>query len=437
MQDAFFELADDLMRRIGAGEVLLAGFSGERSDFVRFNRALVRQAGSVEQRWLRLELIRGMRHASGACVLTGSAETDRARAADVLAQLRQCVDSVPEDPYLMYNAQPRNTHQVRPSALPESRAIAEAVLSAGAGTDLVGILACGEVLAGFANSLGQRNWFQTASFHIDWCLYHAGDKAVKTTFAGDRWDDTEFQRTAAAAREQLAMVALPPKNIPPGRYRAYLAPAALREIMSLLCWGGFSVKAHRTMTSSLVRMTAEQVRLAPSVTLREHGASGLVPLFYSGGYVRPPVVAIIEKGQFRQALCSPRSAKEYGLEPNGPEYPQALEMDGGDLPSSETLQALDTGVYIGNLWYLNYSDRPACRITGMTRFATFWVEHGRIVAPINVMRFDDTIYRMLGEKLARLTSECELLPDNDTYGGRSTDYMRLPGALVEEISFTL
>ena len=54
---------------------------------------------------------------------------------------------------------------------------------------------------------------------------------------------------------------------------------------------------------------------------------------------------------------------------------------------------MGTGVYIGNLGYLNYSDRTAGRMTGMTRFATFWVEDGQVVAPLNVMRFDDTILR--------------------------------------------
>ena len=36
----------------------------------------------------------------------------------------------------------------------------------------------------------------------------------------------------------------------------------------------------------------------------------------------------------------------------------------------------------------------------MTRFATFWVEDGVIQSPLEVMRFDETIYRMLGENLA-------------------------------------
>ena len=82
-------------------------------------------------------------------------------------------------------------------------------------------------------------------------------------------------------------------------------------------------------------------------------------------------------------------------------------MAGGELAAADALAALGTGLYVGNLWYLNYSDRPACRMTGMTRFATFWVEDGRIVAPVDVLRFDDTIYRMLGENLEALTRETE------------------------------
>jgi predicted Zn-dependent protease len=73
----------------------------------------------------------------------------------------------------------------------------------------------------------------------------------------------------------------------------------------------------------------------------------------------------------------------------------------------------------------------------MTRFATFWVEGGRIVAPVNVMRFDDSIYRMLGENLVDLTSERELLPDASTYEERSTGSSRLPGALLRALRFTL
>ena len=129
------------------------------------------------------------------------------------------------------------------------------------------------------------------------------------------------------------------------------------------------------------------------------------------GFVRPARVPLVADGALSGALVSPRTAREFVLEPNGAngaESPEALAMSGGTLAMRDSLAALDTGLAIGNLWYLNYSDRPACRMTGMTRFATFWVENGRVVAPVDVLRFDDTLYRLLGDNLEALTSEREL-----------------------------
>ena len=94
-------------------------------------------------------------------------------------------------------------------------------------------------------------------------------------------------------------------------------------------------------------------------------------------------------------------------------------------------------LYISNLWYLNFSDRSACRTTGMTRFATFWVEGGTIQSPLEVMRFDETLFSMLGEKLVGLTRERELLLDPGTYEQRSTRSAHLPGALVDDFTLTL
>jgi predicted Zn-dependent protease len=76
-------------------------------------------------------------------------------------------------------------------------------------------------------------------------------------------------------------------------------------------------------------------------------------------------------------------------------------------------------------------------MTGMTRFACFWVEHGRIVAPIGVMRFDDSLLRMFGEGLVALTQDAQLVPDSSTYGERALRSITAPGALVDGFRFTL
>jgi predicted Zn-dependent protease len=178
----------------------------------------------------------------------------------------------------------------------------------------------------------------------------------------------------------------------------------------------------------------------PRVAIAEAIAGGVAPAFQGEGYLRPAMTPLIDHGRLVGSLVSPRSAREFALETNGAsghESPVALAMEGGTLAANDALAALGTGIYVGNLHYLNYSDRPACRMTGMTRFATFWVEDGRIVAPIDVLRFDDTAFRMLGENLEALTAETELLLASDTYRERALASMRLPGALLSELTFTL
>jgi len=435
MQQAFYGLIDKLTERVRGNEVLLANFAGEESDFVRFNRSLVRQAGSVHQRGLGLELIDGQRHLSGRCSLTGDETTDRSRADRLLADLRESLPTVPEDPYLFYATEVNNTEQIVANRLPDSGEMTDAVLAAGKGTDLVGILASGGIFRGFGNSLGQRNWFATYSFHFDWSFYHTADKAVKTSYAGFHWDQSTFDTKVVNARQQLARLSLPTMTISPGGYRIYIPPAAMQELMGMLM-RGFSLKAHRTKSTCLLKMVEEGRTLAPSVTIRENTAEGMSPNFQGAGFIKPDSVTMIEAGKLKDTLASPRTAKEYGVKTTGSEFPSSLDLAGGDLDDQDILTKLDTGIFVNQLWYLNYSDRPAARITGMTRFATFWVEGGKIVAPLNVMRFDETIYRIFGDNLIGLTSQRDLLPSSQTYGSRSTSSMRLPGALVDDFTFT-
>jgi len=438
MKDAFFELTDSLNRGLRPGEVLLCALAAERSDFVRFNRARVRQPGSVAQRYLTLRLVRERRQASATLALAGHAEdVERARAA--IARLRDALAQLPEDPWLLLAETPRSTTTERRGALAPPESILQQVIGRANGCDLAGIYAGGTIYRGFANSYGQRNWHQVDSFNLDWSLHLEADKAVKASYAGFAWDETAFAAKLESAKAQLARLATPRRTMAPGEYRAYLTPRALDDVMGLLCWGGFSARARATRQSALLRMV-HGATLAPGVSLEENIESGLAPPFQEEGFVKPPGVTLIGNGRLGDALVSPRSAQEYGLTPNGAgaaESPESLDMAAGELPADDVLGALDTGLYIGNLWYLNYSDRPAGRITGMTRFATFWVEGGRIVAPVAPMRFDDSIYRMLGENVIALTCERELSLDASTYDARSTRSARLPGALLRTLRFTL
>ncbi|MEX5492348.1 TldD/PmbA family protein [Pseudomonas asgharzadehiana] len=435
----FKALVEWLKQAVTDKEQFHLGYAAEASEFVRFNHAKVRQAGQVQQASLNLKLINNGRHADLGITLAGEPELDRQRLAEGLQQLRETLPLLPPDPYLLlnHNAWQSSNEQARP--LPQLAQVLEDISQAAAGVDLVGIYAAGPISRGFASSDGAFGWHQANSFNFDFSLFHANGEAVKASYAGHTWDSAEFAARLQQAREQLVFLDRPLHPLPPGEYRAYLAPAALEEIIGIITWGGFSAQAIASKGSSLQRLYAGEQHLSPLVTVNEQISGSLSQAFSTEGYPRSDVT-LINAGKADGRLVNSRSAAEYGLSANGAssdEATSALQMAAGSLAQADILKQLGTGLYISNLWYLNYSDLPAARLTGMTRFATFWVEDGKIKAPISTMRFDDSVYSLLGSQLEALTAERELLLSASTYGQRNTSSNLLPGALIKRLTLTL
>lgn len=437
MQEYFFELAEFLCGKLQGEEVLLLSLNAETSDFTRLNNKRIRQAGHVRQARVTLELVDGARHASLMRDIQCESENDHAGLLAELRRLRALLAHLPDDPYLNFSREIQNSEHIHQNTLPDAGQAVDAILGHGGELDLTGIWASGTVYRGFANSLGQRNWHSSASFNFDFSCYAHDDKAVKSAYAGFDWDETRLVAKLAAAREQLDVMRRPAKTLRPGAYRAYLAPSAIAELLGLLSWISFDIKSQRTAQSPLYKMIAEDRRLQERVSLFENTARGLAPRFSPQGYMADDKVMLIEQGKHAGCLADGRGAREYDVPVNATEgEPNALEMSAGEL-DGDLLAELDNGIYINNLWYCNFSDPLNCRITGMTRFACFWVENGEIQAPINVMRFDDSLFSMFGDKLAGLTRERELILDPDTYEQRSLRSYLLPGALLDEIKLTL
>lgn len=438
-EDLFNECGHLVERQVRASEELALWFETEDSSFVRFNHGKVRQAGDVNQRMARLELRVGRRRAAELLPISGGKEEDAARMSSCLERLREVLPMLPEDPYLHRPEAPQSTAIRSAAETLDAEWAAEQILREAHGVDLVGILASGTKAAGYVDTRGQRNWYDSRSFHFDFSLYHQADKAVKGCYAGTHFDVASLQHQLEDARLQLDLLRREPVTISPGQYRAYLAPHALFEIMSLLADGAFGARDLSTKQSPLTRLL-HGASLSPLFHVQENSQGGFGPAFNRDGFVRPPAVSLLRGGALDQMLVSARSAGEFGLPCNGAsdaESPESMEVAPGSLRRAEALSSLEEGVWVSNLWYLNYSDRPAGRITGMTRFACFWVEGGRIKAPLNVMRFDDTVYRFLGSELIDLSAERECIFDAHSYGARSTRTALLPGALVNNLTFTL
>jgi predicted Zn-dependent protease len=437
---AFDALAAAVCVADSGDERVTLSLKSEDSDFIRFNRAAVRQATHVSQGYATLAVVSGGRRIDTTLSLTGRLDADTATLRSQRSLLMAQLADVPEDPYLLLPDAVTSSTRDETGELASPAALIDAVADAAQGLDFVGFYAGGPVVRAFADSRGQRHWHRVESFHFDWCLYHAADQAVKTAYAGTHWDADEFARRVATGAQRMVLLAQAPHRLSPGAYRAYFTPTAMVELLGTLGWSGFSVKARRTGTSSLCRLEQGDAQLHPGINLDEDTSHSIAPSFTADGFCKPSVVTLIDAGRAGGTLNSPRSAREYGLEANGAnaqESPEALRLAPGTLAEADALAALDTGLYVSNLWYLNYSDRQACRMTGMTRFACFWVEGGRLVAPLSVMRFDDSFLRLFGSGLVALTDRAETITEGGTYRERQLSSLTTPGALVDGWRLTL
>ncbi|MGI9026691.1 MAG: metallopeptidase TldD-related protein [Burkholderiaceae bacterium] len=444
-ENYFADLSQGLQKYLQGNEAFTCSYAAEQSDFVRFNHARIRQAGSIDQAYVSLRLISedgaGQRQASLSLTLSRDLAADLVHCERVFASLRNVLPELPVDPLLTVETEGFTSRNVRVGRLPSGMDMASAITTLGVGHDLVGFLATGPIQRGFASSYGHHNWHEVANFNFEWSLYYEADKAAKSSYTGFEWDAEALRAKIIRAANDVAVLRQPPKLLDPGAYRVFLAPTAMAEIVSMMTWGGFSAKARATRQSPMQRLYEGQASLSPMVSIAEHTSGGLSPTVQSDGFRKPDRVELIKAGRSADLLVSPRTASEYGLAQNGAEVdnevPQSLDMAGGGVASAEVMRELGTGMCIHNLWYLNFSDRMNCRMTGMTRFATFWVENGEAVAPANVMRFDDSLYRMLGDGLTGLTETREFIADSSTYKSRMTSSMRVPGAFVDGFLLTL
>jgi predicted Zn-dependent protease len=440
LEKTFDRLVDQLLAELKDGEQLKLGLKGEQSQFVRFNSAKVRQAGCITDGQLNVTLMQNQRTGSRSFPITGDWDVDSQQAQLALADLRQEVPQLPEDPYLVLpegNATSRENHGGK---LLKPEDVAAALLSEMAGVDFTGIYAGGSLVRAYADSAGQKHWFGTEFFSVDYSLFTADGQAVKGTFAGNEWNDGAYSAKLAEAKHQLDRLAQPPKPVPRGQYRTYLAPGAIAELLSMFSWGGVSEGSLQRGGSALALLQRGEKQFSPQFNLTEDFSRGLVPRFNEWGDIAPIALPLIQNGKLVNTLISSRTAKEYGKVANGATGSESLrspEILPGTLAAADILKALDTGLYLSNLHYLNWSDRPTGRVTGMTRYACFWVENGEIVAPIENLRFDESLYQCLGDNLMALTDFQEFVPEVGTYFNRNPGGMWVPGILTEGFTYTL
>ena len=440
MRAYFQKISEYLFNNLETNEILILNFDAEQTDFVRFNHAKIRQAGNVNQATLTLSLILKRKSLNSIIRLSLDYQKDSVLLLRTLHYLRREIPELPHDPYLMYERNINSFDMDASDNVLNAFDMTSSILDNCSSLDMVGILSSGVMMKGFSNSLGQFNWHENQSFNFDWSMYTKSGKAIKQNYSNHAWDEKTFHSLIDESKQKLSVIDNKEYAIKPGEYKVYLSPSALNEIVDMLSWGGFSYKANKIGSSPLHSMMKGEKKFHNMVTFTEDLTNGISPKFHSDGFVKPALTELIVDGEYKTSLISPRSALEYSVNHNAAEYyesPVSINLKEGSIQSDKILDNLRDGIYISNLWYLNFSDMNKGRITGLTRFGCFKVTNGEYQGPINTMRFDETVYNIFGDKLVGLTNKKQLLIDSSTYEERSTHSSTIPGAIVEDFKMTL
>ena len=440
----FFELGGSLFAGLRGDERLTLNLVEETTQFIRINGAKVRQIGCVENAHLafdyRLKKGDALVKCGYSVTLTGERTTDSETLKAAFNQLRTQATELPIDPFSTEIENFGQSENVFCGELLPFSDAAERLPSLMNSLPITGIYSAGTSVRANMNSLGQKHWFETDHFSFDYSLFTPENRMAKGYYSGSKWDDGVFRSNLESTHSQFSQLTKPVQSIEPGKYRTYLSPMAVAELLHMFSWGFLSEGALRREESSLRLVRQGKKSLSPLVTLKENFKRGLVPSFNHLGELAPEEIKLFERGELENTLVSRRTAKEYGVTSNaasGSEAPRSLEMEGGSLKEADVLSSLGTGLYLSNLHYLNWSDQKAGRITGMTRYACFWVKDSKIVGPIENLRFDDSVFGIFGTELEALTSEAVLIPATGTYSNRDLGGVINPGALLSTKNFTL
>jgi len=440
MEKYFNEISSYILSNKDVGEEVTVTLTGEKTQFVRFNKSKIRQGSDVHQLTLSMAIQKDEKHYSYEFSITGKSVNDKSKVDSVYKVCRSRMEDMAKATFFIPFKNNGSSSVTNTGKLVEITELTNIICVETAHVDLAGILTSGICYRGNVNSLGQSHWFESESFSVDYSLYSEKEKAVKGSYGGSAFELNSFKAKLEESIRNLKHMEKDNKILEPGKYRCYLAPAAINEILDIFCWGGTSQGALKQGSSPLLPYENKGKRLSPKFSLCEDFSLGLTSQFNDDGEVFTQKLPIFKNGQLENLLVSSRTAKEYGLKSNAANSDESLRSPviySGKLKREDILKELGTGLYISNLHYLNWSDQKQGRITGMTRFACFWVEDGEIVAPIKDLRFDDTIYHFWGDNLEQVTDFAETELNNHTYSSRSLGGSKCPGMIIKDFNFTL
>jgi PmbA protein len=227
-----------------------------------------------------------------------------------------------------------------------------------------------------------------------------------------------------------------PKSIEPGKYEVILTPYALAEFISHLGYLALNARAMKEGSSFLIGNLGKKL-LGDNITMYDDGLSkDTMPMPFDFEGVSKKKVVFFDKGVAKDVVYDTLTAYKDGKESTGhslPQpspyspYPMNFIMDVGESTVDGMISNVKKGLFVQRFWYTNVMDPRKAIITGMTRDGLFLIENGKIVHPLQNMRFTESIITALNNVI-ELSKMKKIIYDMAP--------MTVPYARIKDFTFT-
>jgi PmbA protein len=223
-------------------------------------------------------------------------------------------------------------------------------------------------------------------------------------------------------------------ELPPGSYRAVLAPYAIGELLQYFAFDAFSGLAYLEERSYLCGKLGER-RFDEKVSIADDALDPrTLPKRFDFEGVPKQRVPLVENGVLRGTVWDLASAaRAGGSQPStgnapppaerrwGP-LPFALSLAGGEAESvDELVELVEDGIYITRVHYLGIVEPRHGILTGMTRDGTFRIREGKVAEPLVNLRFTVALPDVLADvpgltRQTTLTNQAAFYDERFAYG---------------------
>jgi len=256
------------------------------------------------------------------------------------------------------------------------------------------------------------------------------------------WSEVDAE---AATLRALAKTSLePPRHVPPGRYTVILEEEAVAEMLGFLAYGALNGLEYLEGKSPFAGRLGE--RAYPDfITLLDdptdaRGAN--ISVDFEGTPKAP--LTLIREGTLEQVVWDGATARRAGVtttghalpapNPHGP-MPLNLVLLPGTHTKSELVSQVKRGLLITRFHYVNEVDPAKTLLTGMTRDGTFLIEDGHIAAPVQDLRWVNSIEGVLARTRA-VGDAVRLISTGPGYDIRFLTSSLVPTLLVDDFEIT-